>query len=369
MADLDGLDESVVLPLKSRKRKKQCSAREKKKLFRHLSGGKIPSISCNHVSGYCKARDKTQDILLKHHTEFYSIASQDAIISSMLNIINVKRVRVKYNNRKKLRTMSIKYFLCCEGIKVRVCQASFCSVLSIKPDRVLRIARHWNEHGTTRPENREGDRKKVAFSQKNKAIINHIQSFTCRASHYGRKGAPGRKYWPSDLNVKRMHELFLDKNNTYTVGYHYYYGVFMNDFNLAFGYPATDTCSTCQTYKLAIKNKNITDDQKKLKTALFILHRTKARKFYSLLNDIYPNEITICFDMMENLVLPKLSIGEAYYSRQAYFYVLGVVIHKGDKSQPVNDIYFFTWMECENRKDSNMICSAIEHLLKKCFKR
>ena len=76
--------------------------------------------------------------------------------------------------------------------------------------------------------------------------------------------------------------------------------------------------------------------------------------------------------MMEDLVLPKLSIGEAYYSRQLYFYVLGVVIHKGDKSQSVNDIYFFTWMECENRKDSNMICSAIEHLLKnvlkdKCF--
>ncbi|XP_065645591.1 uncharacterized protein LOC136076054 [Hydra vulgaris] len=271
--------------------------------------------------------------------------------------------------------MSIEYFLCCDGIKVRVCQASFCSVLSIKPDRVLRIARHWYKHGTTKPENRGGDRKKIAFSEKKEVIKNHIQSFNCRASRYGRKDAPGRKYLPSDLNVKRMYELFLDKNNAYTVatvGYHYYYGVFMNHFNLAFGYPATDTCSTCQTYKLAMKNQNITDNQKKLKTALFILHRRKARKFYSLLNDIHPNEITICFDMMENLVLPKLSIGEAYYSRQLYFYVLGVVIHKGDKSQSVNYIYFFTWMECENGKYSNMICSAIEHLLKnvlkdKCF--
>ncbi|XP_065661493.1 uncharacterized protein LOC136084735 [Hydra vulgaris] len=132
MADLDGLDESVVSTLKSREKKKQCSAREKNKLFRHSSGGKIPTISCNHVSGYCKARDITKDNLLKHHTEFYSIAnkvSQDATILSMPNIISVKRVRVKYNNRIKLRNMSIEYFLCCEGIKVRVCQASFCSVL------------------------------------------------------------------------------------------------------------------------------------------------------------------------------------------------------------------------------------------------
>ena len=54
MADLDGLDESVVSTLKSRKKKKQCSAREKNKLFRYSSGGKIPTISFNHVSGYCK---------------------------------------------------------------------------------------------------------------------------------------------------------------------------------------------------------------------------------------------------------------------------------------------------------------------------
>ena len=79
-----------------------------------------------------QARDITKNNLLKHHTEFYSIAnkvSQDATILSMLNINSVKRVRVKYNNRIKLRNMSIEYFLCCEGIKVQVCQASFCSVL------------------------------------------------------------------------------------------------------------------------------------------------------------------------------------------------------------------------------------------------
>ncbi|XP_047138206.1 uncharacterized protein LOC124814476 [Hydra vulgaris] len=205
MADLDGLDESVVLTLKSQKRKKQCSGREKKKLFRHSSGGKVPSISCNHVSGSCEARDITQNNLLKNHTKFYSIASkvlQDATILSMLNLINVKRVGVKYNNQKKFRTKSIEYFLCCKGIKVQVCQALFCSVLSIKPDRVLRIARHWYEHGTTRPENRGEDRKKVAFSVNKEAIKNHIKSFTYRASHYGRKGAPGCKYLPSDLNIK-----------------------------------------------------------------------------------------------------------------------------------------------------------------------
>ena len=232
---------------------------------------------------------------------------------------------------------------------------------------MLRIARHWFEHGTIRPENRGGNRKQGAFAEKKEAVKNHIQSFTCRASHYGRKGAPGRKYLPSDLNIKRMHQLFLEQNNeavALTVGYHYYYGVFMHYFNLAFGYPATDTCSTCQSFKLAMKNINISDAEKQTKVALYILHRRKARKFYSLLNDVQPTEITICFDMMENLVLPKLSIGEAYYSRQLYFYVLGIVVHRGNKSQSVNDIFFLTWLESENAKDSNMICSALNHLLR-----
>ena len=30
-------------------------------------------------------------------------------------------------------------------------------------------------------------------------------SFMCRASHYARRGSPGRKYLPSDLSVARMH--------------------------------------------------------------------------------------------------------------------------------------------------------------------
>ena len=96
----------------------------------------------------------------------------------------------------------------------------------------------------------------------------------------------------------------------------------------------------------------------------FIFFTEEKQENFSLLNDVQPTEITICFDMMENLVLPKLSIGEAYYSRQLYFYVLGIVVHRGNKSQSVNDIFFLTWLESENAKDSNMICSALNHLLR-----
>ena len=65
------------------------------------------------------------------------------------------------------------------------------------------------EHGTSRPENRGGIRVNEDMVGNKDAICDHIKMFTCRASQYTRRGAPSRKYLPSDLNVRRMHELFL----------------------------------------------------------------------------------------------------------------------------------------------------------------
>ncbi|CAL9702359.1 unnamed protein product [Knipowitschia caucasica] len=68
---------------------------------------------------------------------------------------------------------------------------------------------------------------------------------------------------------------------------------------------------------------------------------------------------------MQNLVLPRTPIGQAYYSRQLYMYVFGVVVHHGKGSkQAMEDVHLYTWMEHENRKGSNMTASALDH----CFR-
>ncbi|GFN97111.1 transposase [Plakobranchus ocellatus] len=54
---------------------------------------------------------------------------------------------------------------------------------------------------------------------------------------------------------------------------------------------------------------------------------------------------------MENLVLPRTPIGQAYYSRQLYLYV----IHRNNGIQDKQDIHLFTWLGSQNRKDSNMM--------------
>lgn len=109
----------------------------------------------------------------------------------------------------------------------------------------------------------------------------------------------------------------------------------------------------------------MTEEEKRIESATYILHRRRARVFYDLLGKVDHDAVTVCFDMMQNLVLPRTPIGQAYHSRQLYMYVFGVVVHhgKGGK-QAMDDVHLYTWMEHENRKGSNMTASALDHCLR-----
>lgn len=233
----------------------------------------------------------------------------------------------------------------------------------VSKDRVSRVVKYFSEHGEARPERRGGARKVDENMEKREAIVQHVSSFMCKASHYARRATPGRKYLPSELSVAKMHQLFQDQDHR-DISYSLYYDVFCHRFNLGFGHPAKDCCATCMSSKLRMKDPNLTEDERKREIVSFMLHRRRARVFYSLLNAV-EDSVTVCFDMMQNLPLPKSPIGQTYYSRQLYMYVFGVVVHHGERSQQaLSDRHLYVWLENENRKDSNMIASALDHCLR-----
>lgn len=159
--------------------------------------------------------------------------------------------------------------------------------------------------------------------------------------------------------------MFMEQDDANKViRYNTYWSVFHYHFNLGFGSPATDVCSTCVSYKLKAKQDSISPSEKAMLTTSLEVHRRKARMFYSRLNIIDDGCLTICFDLMENLPLPRTAIGQAYYSRQLYVYVFGLVVHYGEhSSQESQNILLYTWREDQNRKDSNVISSAVCHAL------
>ncbi|XP_041365380.1 uncharacterized protein LOC121380568 [Gigantopelta aegis] len=370
MENFDDIDETVVLSPIGRKRENNSgnSGRSLAKNARHSGAEKPASISCVHnVRNVCLATSLSNDDLTYAHDRLYSTenkVTQDATLLSYMDIGKCVRRRPRIDDSSKIkrnREISVKYFtLTANKEKIPVCKASFMSIFGVKKDRLANIAKYWSENGVARPEHRGGVRNVERNLARKHAIRDHITTFTCRASHYARRGAPGRKYLPADLNVKKMHQMFQDQNNL-QISYSLYYSVFVYDFNLAFGHPAVDICSTCLKFRLQLKNPFITDDNKRNCSAMFILHRRMARRFYDSLNNV-EDSFTVCFDIMENLVLPKSPIGQTFYSRQLYLYVFGVVHHRGrGLPQGKDDIHLYIWLESQNRKDSNMVASALNH--------
>lgn len=65
-------------------------------------------------------------------------------------------------------------------------------------------------------------------------------------------------------------------------------------------------------------------------TSVLRLHKLRAEKLFSLLNDTQDedNVIKICFDCQQNQPIPKLNVGEVFYSRQAWLYNCCVMRYK-----------------------------------------
>ena len=111
-----------------------------------------------------------------------------------------------------------------------------------------------------------------------------------------------------------MYTLFKEHHDKIT--YNYYYCTFVKQFNLGFGNPRQDVCSYCECTKSTIKAATNECAKRELITKLLV-HRVRAKKFYTLLKELQPDDtITVVFDLMQNQALPKSSIGEAYYARQ-----------------------------------------------------
>ena len=126
-------------------------------------------------------------------------------------------------------------------------------------------------------------------------MVEHIKSFPARESHYSRHKNSQRLYLSPDLSIERMYEQFLQIHSPEYIHYmeikrealinhqpldfltevkpiiskHYYHDVFVNEFNLQFGYPHSDTCDTCDALKLKIDSavneseKSIFEEQQK----------------------------------------------------------------------------------------------------------
>nr|CAH7745499.1 unnamed protein product [Callosobruchus chinensis] len=85
-------------------------------------------------------------------------------------------------------------------------------------------------------------------------VMQHIQSFQPRISHYRREHAPFRKYLPSDLSAQVLYNDFIIKNPNFC-SYDLYRSVLRKN-NICFVKLGHEECEHCEHFNLHDHNKN-----------------------------------------------------------------------------------------------------------------
>lgn len=111
--------------------------------------------------------------------------------------------------------------------------------------------------------------------------------------------------------------------------------IFNTQYNVGFGTPRTDVCSTCLSLREKIKQEKDAGKKTELITEKRV-HRPQYKAFYSKLKDTDNNTLILSFDCQKNLVLPKIPDQSTYYSRQFYFQNFTIGLRSQQRTQPFN---------------------------------
>lgn len=186
-------------------------------------------------------------------------------------------------------------------------------------------------------------------------IHEHISRFEVKTTHYGGKK---KEYLDARLNIKEMHNMF---HTAYPecigVKYSFYRKYFLENFNLTFGRPQVDVCSACERFTSKMKDRSLTDNAKRAVAAEQIVHKRRAKKFYSSLKEASLNTdedtVAIAFDYMQNQPLPHIPVQEVFYLRQLWVNIF--CIH----DLKTNNATLYLYHEGQARKSPDEVCSFL----------
>ncbi|CAH1643163.1 unnamed protein product [Spodoptera littoralis] len=252
---------------RKRKREPEKWKANRAKIERYSSQSLPGKITCNHNSKSFGCKNLRVKDQLDFHRAFYATPikkNQDALI--------LKCCSVNKTNRKR-------------------------------PTKNY-VMRNFFANGILPNEKRGGVHKYKKYSTQRQAVYSFIKSLKCVGAHYCRGTTTQRKYLPSELNIKKLYKMFIEKNPNSPVKQSYFRAIFNEDFNLGFGSPRTD----------------------------------------------------------KNLVLPKVPDQSCYYSRQYNFTIV-----QGGSKDPLNKntTFSYVWTEDEYAKGANQIASAVYDRLNK----
>lgn len=128
-----------------------------------------------------------------------------------------------------------------------VCRQTFLGILNLKKERVQGVLqRFYTDSGRMAKERRGGDHRSHKNATKRHAVKSFIESLSISEPHYCRGKSSIRVYLPPELNIKKLWRIYSEpERNNPDVKECFFRNIFNSSYNIGFGSPRTDACSTC----------------------------------------------------------------------------------------------------------------------------
>lgn len=363
-------------PTKKRKLYGRLSDVNKKiRLQSHETGS---SCNCKRYKCFEAVNKEQRARILKDFNLLPSRDEQNLYLCGLISVLEIQRRRPRKEEAEaKLHTANYAYRVRLvdetQQLDVPVCASAFIAIHGVTRQRICTIKKSLLTTGKAPIDKRgkHSNRPKKLSSILKSKVMDHIRSFRGRKSHYSLHDS-SKIYLPEELNVKKMYDMFEDKNQ---LSYETYRSIFVNHFNIGFGYPRSDTCSTCDEFlaktkalKVNLKNASelekgdIEKEIKKLETENK-LHKLKANVFYKRKRETRiqcqssSQKEAIAMDFQKNLSMPNITTNDVYYKRQLTLNLFN--IHELSTSKS----YFFCYPESIAKKGSDEVCSFLHHYI------
>lgn len=377
-------DVSVVSEQGKSSKKRKCYGRisdasKKMRAQAHETGD---NCKCSKLKCFSNITQCERWQIISHFNNLPDRDTQNLHLSGLIESSLVKQ-RYKRNENEDSRLHSY-----CYKYKVRVtrndhlheqqvCYKAFLALHGITGRRLQTIQEQLAHHGKVLPDLRgkHSNRPHALTDNTKSKIHEYLQSLRGRKSHYS-LGKSDKIYLPEELNVKKLHELYTEKNPENPVSYHSFLKIFESEYNFGFGYPRSDTCSKCDEFKakkqiLSLElSKTSTPEKlqelgKQLKTLETELefHQRKAATFYErkrscrqLCSKKVDHE-AVTMDYQKNLPVPNISTNVVYYKRQLTVQLFNIhVLSTGDS-------YFFSYDQTVAKKGANDVTSMLHEYI------
>ncbi|KAK3865670.1 hypothetical protein Pcinc_028734 [Petrolisthes cinctipes] len=263
-------DEQVDDPGVQRGRKR---CRDPAKRQRNRGEEYVSRTTGRHVPARCvgaPCRDGCFDKITRPivdilHSNFWQIGDfglQNSFLQKHVAQLPVKRRRPVQNpNAARRRSATLQYTLSHCQTRYTLCKTGFLSILGISEARVKTAMLSMSSTGSPRGDLRGHHPPGVMVSREVvNRVLQHILSFPTVSSHYTRAKSPHMRYLEGHLNIRKLYRLYL-----LWMEEHYrtekrvklsFYRKKFRGFNLGFKPPMTDTCTRCDTFKVAIEKAN-----------------------------------------------------------------------------------------------------------------